>query len=190
MILIIDNYDSFTYNLVQYVGAINKNIKIIKNDELTINEINSLNVSHVIISPGPGNPKNTGICKDVVNYISIKIPTLGICLGMQLIGSIYQGNIVKSQNIMHGKSSIVKHNRDSVLFKNIPTSFEATRYHSLCIEEKFNNKNIKITARTNKNEIMAIEHIKYPIYGVQFHPESILTKHGNKIIENFLNIVV
>ena len=190
MILIIDNYDSFTYNLVQYIGAINQNIKIIKNDEITIEEIQGMDISHIVISPGPGNPQNTGICKNLLNTISYKIPTLGICLGHQLIGFIYNGNIVNSKKIMHGKVSTIKHNNNSPLFKNVPISFQATRYHSLCIEKTFNNKNIKITARTNKNEIMAIEHIKYPIYGLQFHPESILTKYGNKIIENFINIVV
>ena len=190
MILIIDNYDSFTYNLVQYIGSINQDIKIVKNDELNIDEILDMDISHIVISPGPGNPINTGICKDILNKISIKIPTLGICLGCQLIGYIYKGKIVNSKKIMHGKVSIIKHNNKSPIFKDIPLEFKATRYHSLCIEEKFKNKDVNITARTHTNEIMAIEHIKYPIYGVQFHPESILTEYGINIIENFLNIIV
>ena len=190
MILIIDNYDSFTFNLVQYVGEIKKNIKVIKNNELTINEIMQLNLSHIIISPGPGNPSNTGICKSVIEKLSHKIPILGICLGHQLIGYLYNAKIVSSKKIMHGKVSIIKHNNKSILFKNIPLKFNATRYHSLCIENNYDHKEINITARSDSKEIMSIEHKKYPLYGIQFHPESILTEHGKIMINNFLNIIV
>ena len=190
MILIIDNYDSFTFNLVQYVGDINENIKVIKNDELTINEILKMDISHIIISPGPGNPSNTGICKNIIKKLSHKIPILGICLGHQLIGHLYNGEIINSKKIMHGKVSIIKHNNKSILFRNIPLRFEATRYHSLCIKDNYKHKDINITAWSDSNEIMSIEHKKYPLYGVQFHPESILTEYGKDIINNFLNIIV
>ena len=189
MILIIDNYDSFTYNLVQYVGSINKNVKTIKNNELTVKQIQSLNISHIIISPGPGRPENTGICLDVIKNISSKIPTLGICLGHQAIGFQFNAIISKSKFIMHGKTSIVKHNKKSKIFNNIPEIFNATRYHSLSIEKNFKNKHIQITSFSDDGEIMSIEHNKYPIFGIQFHPESILTEYGIKIIDNFLNII-
>ena len=190
MILIIDNYDSFTYNLVQYVGSINDNLKVIKNDSLTLDAIKIMDLSHIIISPGPGNPKNTGICLSIIDQLSPSIPTLGICLGHQAIAYQYNANIINSKNIIHGETSIITHNNESVLFKDIPIKFNATRYHSLCIDRKFTNENLKITSWSDDEEIMSIEHIKYPIYGIQFHPESILTEYGMQIINNFINIVV
>ena len=190
MILIIDNFDSFTYNLVQYVGAINQNIKVIKNNEMSLEDIKKLNVSHIIISPGPGGPKETGICIEVINNISRIIPTLGICLGHQAIAYTYNSKINRSKNIMHGKTSIITHNKTSKLFSNIPEQFSATRYHSLCIDRKFKHQDINITSWSDDQEIMSIEHNKYPIYGIQFHPEAILTEYGMEIIKNFIEIIV
>jgi anthranilate synthase/aminodeoxychorismate synthase-like glutamine amidotransferase len=190
MILIIDNYDSFTYNLVQYVGSITKKLKVIKNNELTIKQIKSLDISHIIISPGPGRPENTGVCLEVIQNISSKIPTLGICLGHQAIAYQYNATISKSKYIMHGKISKIKHNKKSNLFNNIPNIFNATRYHSLSIDKKFKSKYIEITSLSEDGEIMSIEHNQYPIFGIQFHPEAILTEYGLKIIDNFLKIIV
>ena len=190
MILIIDNYDSFTYNLVQYVGAINEDLKVIKNDALTLDAIKAMNISHIIISPGPGKPKNTGICLNIIKDISPLIPTLGICLGHQAIAYQYNAKIVNSKNIVNGETSVITHNNQSILFKDIPIRFNATRYHSLCIDRKFTNNHLNISSWSDDNEIMSIEHKKYPIYGIQFHPESILTEHGMQIINNFINIVV
>ena len=190
MILIIDNYDSFTYNLMQYIGSINDKIKVIKNDELIFDEIKELAISHIVISPGPGNPKNTGICLEIIKKLSPMIPTLGICLGHQAIACHYNANIVNAHNILHGKTSIITHNGKSILYQDIPEEFSATRYHSLCVDKKFKNRNINITSWSDDGEIMSLEHTKYPIYGIQFHPEAILTEHGMQIIKNFINIVV
>ena len=189
MILIIDNYDSFTYNLVQYVGFINSNIRIIKNDELQIKQIKTMNPSHIIISPGPGRPQNTEICLEIINQLSLNTPTLGICLGHQAIAYQYNAKIITSKNIVHGKTSKITHNNQSILFNNIPNIFFATRYHSLCVDRKFKNRDISITSWSDDGEIMSLEHNTYPIYGIQFHPESILTEHGMKIIKNFINII-
>ena len=190
MILILDNYDSFTYNLVQYVGSINTNIKIIKNDELKIDEIRKLNPSHIIISPGPGNQFNSGIAIDLIKKLSDHIPTLGICLGHQIIGHCFNGEVVKSRKIMHGKISTIAHNNRSILYKEIPTKFKVTRYHSLSLDREYKNNDISITSWSDDGEIMSIEHKKLPIYGLQYHPEAVLTEYGNKIIANFLSIVV
>jgi len=190
MILILDNYDSFTYNLAQYAGSINANIKIIRNDELTVDEIRKFNISHIIISPGPGNQFKTGIAIDLIKKLSPQIPTLGICLGHQTIGHCFNAKIVKSKKIMHGKTSTISHNNKSILYQKIPTKFKVTRYHSLSVDREYKHKDIEITSWSDDGEIMSIEHKKLPIYGLQYHPEAILTEHGSKIMENFLNIVV
>ena len=190
MILIVDNFDSFTFNLVQYIGSINDNLKIIKNNELSIEEILDLNISHIVISPGPGRPENSGVCLEIMKYMSKKTPILGICLGHQIIGYHYGAKIVNSKRIMHGKTSIINHNRKSKIFNCIPPKFNAIRYHSLVINKNFENTNLNITALSDDKEIMGIEHKKYPIYGIQFHPESVLTDYGKIIIENFLKIIV
>jgi len=190
MILIIDNFDSFTYNLLQYVGTITENIKIIKNNELSLNQIKQLNISHIIISPGPGGPKGTGCCLDVIEYLSPKIPTLGICLGHQAIAYQYECKIIHSKHIMHGKNSSITHNKKSKLFNNIPEKFSATRYHSLCVDRKFKHKDLEISSWSDDGEIMSLEHKKYPIYGIQFHPEAILTEYGMRLINNFIKIIV
>ena len=190
MILIIDNYDSFTYNLAQYVGSIKKDLQIIKNNDLNIKQIKKMDLSHIIISPGPGHPKNTGVCIDVIKQISPIIPTLGICLGHQAIAFHYNAKISNSDKVIHGKTSIIKHNNQSLIFNKIPNKFHATRYHSLCVDKKFVNNDINITSWSEDGEIMSLEHKKYHIYGIQFHPESILTEHGMQIITNFINIIV
>ena len=190
MILIIDNFDSFTYNLVQYIGNITANMQIIKNNELSLDEIKKIDPSHIVISPGPGRPTETGICFDVINNISKTTPTLGICLGHQAIAYNYNGKIIQSENIMHGKTSIISHDKKSKLFNNIPQKFSATRYHSLCVDRNFKHQDINITSWSDDQEIMSLEHKKYPIYGIQFHPEAILTENGMQIIKNFIKVIV
>ena len=187
MILIIDNYDSFTYNIVQYVGSINSNIRVIKNDECSIDEIICLPLSHIIISPGPGNPDDTGATKEIVNNFFGKIPILGICLGHQLLASIYGANIICSKNIVHGKMSNLVVSEKSEIFKSLPRSFDVVRYHSLIVEND-SIEDIFITAKTNENEIMALEDQDNKVYGLQFHPESISTQYGINMIENFLKL--
>ena len=187
MILIIDNYDSFTYNIVQYVGSINSNIRVIKNDECSIDEIISLPLSHILISPGPGNPDDTGATKEIVNNFFGKIPILGICLGHQLLASIYGANIICSKNIVHGKMSNIVVSEKSEIFKSLPRSFDVVRYHSLIVEND-SFADISITAKTNENEIMALEDQDNKVYGLQFHPESISTQYGINMIENFLKL--
>lgn len=190
MILILDNYDSFTYNLVQYVGSINKNIRVVKNDELTVNQIIRLNISHLIISPGPGNQSSTGIAIDLIGKMLGKIPILGICLGHQAIAHYFNIRIVESKKIMHGKISTIEHNCQSVLYNSIPTRFKATRYHSLVVERGYQSRDVVVTSHSDDGEIMSIEHSSQPVYGIQYHPEAVLTEYGHKIISNFLNIVV
>ena len=187
MILIIDNYDSFTYNLVQYIGTINPNMKIVRNDKITIEETKELNPSHIVISPGPGKPENAGISIEIVKEFGNKIPILGICLGHQAITVAFGGKVGRANEIVHGKTSLMNHD-NSKIFKDIPNPFNATRYHSLVsIEDNF-PKELTITAKTNNGLIMGLEHKEYPIYGVQFHPESIVTEHGMQLIKNFLEI--
>jgi len=187
MILIIDNYDSFTYNLVQYIGIKSSNIEVYKNNKITIEEIKKKNPTHIIISPGPGHPYNSGISIELIKHIDRSIPILGICLGHQAIALAFGGEIKKLNKIVHGKTSFINHDQ-SLLFNSIPTIFEATRYHSLIVNKKKLPKSLKITAKMINGTIMGLQHQKYPIFGLQFHPESILTKFGMKIISNFLNI--
>jgi anthranilate synthase component 2 len=183
MILLVDNYDSFSFNLYQYVGSINPNIKVIKNDEMTVDEIIKLNPSHIILSPGPGRPENAGIIEDIVRKIH-NIPILGVCLGHQAICDVFGLNIINAKRICHGKKDNVKVDNNSTLFKGLNGEIQAARYHSLIGSGK--TEELRITAYNSDNEIMAVEHKKYPIYGIQFHPESILTKDGMQILKNFL----
>lgn len=186
MIIIIDNYDSFTYNLVQYVGELNFNIKAIRNDDICLREITEINPSHIILSPGPGNPKNSGICLDILRNYAHKIPVLGICLGHQSIGYIYGAKIKQLQIPIHGKISHIFHNNNK-LFNNLPNPFTATRYHSLVIDKNYIPENLNITAWTKEGTIMGCEHKIYKkLCGVQFHPESLWTDKGKKIMNNFL----
>ena len=183
MILLIDNYDSFSYNLYQLVGELNPDIKVIRNDAMTLEEISKLAPDKIILSPGPGRPENAGIIIDVVKKLGNKIPILGVCLGHQAICAAFGGKIIYAKKLMHGKQSEIICN-DSPLFKDCPKKFLVGRYHSLAAEEKTLPSTLKITARTVDGEIMAVEHDK--IFGVQFHPESILTPHGKIILKNFL----
>ena len=187
MILLIDNYDSFSYNLYQLVGEINPDIKVVRNDELRICDIEKLNPSHIIISPGPGRPIEAGICEDVIAHFSGKIPILGVCLGHQAICETFGANITYAKELMHGKQSRVTIDNKCKLFKGLPEKIDVARYHSLAAEAKSLPTNLKILATTDDGEIMAVAHKEYEVYGLQFHPESILTPDGKKIIENFVS---
>ena len=191
MILLIDNYDSFTYNLVHYVEELGHNVQVYRNDKISLKKIAKLNPKKIIISPGPCTPNEAGICLDLVKRFYNKMPILGVCLGHQSIGQAFGAKIIKASKIMHGKTSKVS-NLGSKLFEGLPTSFEATRYHSLVIKNGTLPKNFRVISETidnKKNVIMGIEHENYPCYGVQFHPESIASvPFGKKIIRNFLNL--
>jgi len=187
MILVIDNYDSFTYNLVQYLGELGAELEVYRNDKITLGRINKMKPAKIVISPGPGKPKDAGISEDVIRTFGKSIPVLGVCLGHQAIGEVFGGKIIGAKSLMHGKTSLIYHNGKSI-FKGVKNPFEATRYHSLIVERKSFPKVLKITAQTKDKEIMGLQHAKYPIYGVQFHPESILTLEGKKILKNFLEI--
>ncbi|MFH1441707.1 MAG: aminodeoxychorismate/anthranilate synthase component II [Candidatus Omnitrophota bacterium] len=187
MLLMIDNYDSFTYNLVQYLGELGANIKVFRNDKITIDKIKKMRPEKIVVSPGPGRPENAGISCDCIKEFAGKIPILGVCLGHQAIGYVYGGRIVHAKKLMHGKTSLIYHNQKAI-FKDIPNPFEATRYHSLVVEKKSFPKMLEIIAWTKDNEIMGLKHKQYPLWGVQFHPESILTKAGKDILRNFLKI--
>jgi anthranilate synthase/aminodeoxychorismate synthase-like glutamine amidotransferase len=185
MILMIDNYDSFTYNLVQYLGELGQDTKVARNDKIILSRIRSLKPEKIVISPGPGYPKDAGISMDVIREFGGRIPILGVCLGHQCIGEAFGGRIVRARRLMHGKTSNIYHNGKDI-FKGIPDPFEATRYHSLIVERKTLPSCLEITAETKTKEIMGLKHKKYPIWGVQFHPESILTESGIKLLANFL----
>lgn len=188
MILMIDNYDSFTYNLVQYLGELGEaNLKVFRNDRITIAKAKKLRPEKIVISPGPGTPDDAGISKELIREFAGKIPILGVCLGHQCIGAAYGGKIIPAKRLMHGKTSFIYHNGQG-LFENIPNPFEATRYHSLLVERKSLPACLSITAWTKEKEIMGLEHKQEPLFGVQFHPESILTKTGKDILRNFLRI--
>ena len=187
MILIIDNYDSFTYNLVQYIGAFNPDLKVHRNDAITLEMIKKLTPDKIVISPGPGIPEDAGLSIDIVKKFGELIPIFGICLGHQAITVAFGGRVDRANEIVHGKISKITHSGSKV-FNGIPKTFDATRYHSLvAIEDSFPSE-LKVTARTDNGLIMALEHEKFPIYGVQFHPESIVTEHGMKIVQNFLEV--
>jgi anthranilate synthase/aminodeoxychorismate synthase-like glutamine amidotransferase len=186
MILVIDNYDSFTYNLVQYLGQLHKNLKVFRNDKITMRGIGQLRPEKIVISPGPGRPEDAGISCELIDKFKGKIPILGVCLGHQAIGYAFGGKIVQAKKIMHGKTSMIYHNKKSI-FKNLPCPFEATRYHSLVVEKRTLPSCLEIIAWTKDDkEIMGLKHKEYPIWGVQFHPESILTKVGLKLLSSFL----
>ncbi|WP_353683392.1 aminodeoxychorismate/anthranilate synthase component II [Thermodesulfovibrio sp. 3907-1M] len=187
MILLIDNYDSFTYNLYQYIGEINPDIVVYRNDQITIEEIEELNPEKIIISPGPCTPKEAGVSCDVIRHFAGKIPILGVCLGHQAIGAAFGAKIVRSAEIMHGKTSLIYHDGKTI-FKGLPNPFEATRYHSLIIDKESLPDCLAITAWTSNGIIMGIRHKEYIIEGVQFHPESILTKVGKDLLKNFLTL--
>lgn len=188
MIAVIDNYDSFTYNLVQLLGELGANLQVFRNDAITVDELAELSPSHIVISPGPGEPDSAGISKEVVRELGPSTPILGVCLGQQCIGEVYGGKVIRAPRLMHGKTSPIYHYGDD-LFSGIPSPFEATRYHSLIVAEPLPPE-LKSTAFTSDGELMGLQHKSYPVYGVQFHPESILTAHGRAILHNFLAISV
>jgi len=187
MILVIDNYDSFTYNLVQYLGELGAELRVYRNDKITLEEIKRIAPEKILISPGPGEPKDAGISEDVIRTFGSRTPILGVCLGHQAIGEVFGGHVVGAKNLMHGKTSKIYHNGKD-LFKGIKNPFDATRYHSLIVKRDSLPKVLNITAETKDKEIMGVSHREYPIYGVQFHPESILTVEGKKILGNFLRL--
>lgn len=189
MILLIDNYDSFSYNLYQLIGEINPDIKVIRNNELSVKEIEELNPSAVIISPGPGKPVNAGICEDAIRYFAQTVPILGICLGHQAICEVFGAKITYAKEIMHGKTSETIINRSCPLFSNLPEKINVARYHSLAADINTIPECLTITAKTDDDVVMAVEHKEYPLYGLQFHPESILTPEGKIILKNFLEMV-
>ena len=185
MILMIDNYDSFTYNLVQYMGELGADIRVERNDRISIDEIESLAPKKIVISPGPCTPAKAGISVEVIKYFSGKVPVLGVCLGHQSVGAAFGGEIIKAGKLMHGKTSEVRHD-GKTLFKNLPNPFTATRYHSLVLNRKTLPDCFEITAESDDNEIMGIRHKELPVEGVQFHPESILTPSGKDLLKNFI----
>ena len=185
MILVIDNYDSFTYNLVQYIGTITGDIQVYRNDKITIDDILSMAPEKIVISPGPGRPEDAGISVDLIRAAGESIPTLGICLGHQALAQAYGGKIIRANAIFHGKTSVITHT-DDALFRGIPKSLEGTRYHSLVVDRDTLPDVLHVTAETADGTIMGLSHQKYPVKGVQFHPESIVTEHGMQIIENFI----
>lgn len=190
MLLMIDNYDSFTYNLVQYFGELGADVQVFRNDQITIAEIEKLNPDQLVISPGPCTPNEAGISVQAIKYFAAKLPILGVCLGHQSIGQAFGGKIIHAKQIMHGKTSMIQH-ADQGVFKGLKNPFEATRYHSLVIEQSSLPACLEVTSWTKAedgsvDEIMGVRHKEYPIQGIQFHPESILTEHGHDMLRNFL----
>lgn len=186
MIFLIDNYDSFSYNLYQMVGEIEPKIKVIRNDELTVEEIKTLQPDRILLSPGPGRPENAGVITDVVRQLGTKVPVLGVCLGHQAICAAFGATITYAKKLMHGKQSIVKFDLSCPLFRGCPEEAPVARYHSLAADANTMPDCLKVTAATKEGEIMAVQHRQYPVYGVQFHPESILTPNGKQMLENFI----
>jgi para-aminobenzoate synthetase component 2 len=187
MLLMIDNYDSFTYNLVQYLGEIGEDIKVFRNDKITINEIERLKPERIVVSPGPCTPKEAGISIELIKHFSGTVPLLGVCLGHQAIGAAFGGDIVRAPRLMHGKISMINHDGKTI-FEGLPNPFEATRYHSLVIKKETLPACLEITAWTDIGEIMGVRHKEFIVEGVQFHPESILTKVGKDLLRNFLKL--
>ncbi|HCT25792.1 MAG TPA: anthranilate/aminodeoxychorismate synthase component II [Stenotrophomonas sp.] len=190
MLLMIDNYDSFTYNLVQYFGELGEEVLTIRNDEITLDDIKKLNPARICLSPGPCSPKEAGICVDLLKEFSGKLPILGVCLGHQGIGQVYGGTVIRAGNIMHGKTSPIRHEGKGV-FAGLPDRYQATRYHSLVVDKNSLPDVLEVTAWTENDdgsieEIMGLRHRQFPVEGVQFHPESILTEHGHALLRNFL----
>jgi anthranilate synthase/aminodeoxychorismate synthase-like glutamine amidotransferase len=187
MILVLDNYDSFTYNLVQYFGELGANLHVVRNDQITVAEIESLAPERIVISPGPCTPHEAGISNEVIRTFGPRLPVLGVCLGHQCIGEVYGGEVVRADRLMHGKTSPIFHHGTGV-FRGLPSPFEATRYHSLIVRRETLPEVLTITAETAEGEIMGLQHRDLPVHGVQFHPESILTSEGKSLLRNFLRV--
>ncbi len=193
MLVMIDNYDSFTFNIVQYLAELGADVRVFRNDEVTLSAIENLNPSHLVISPGPCTPNEAGISMDAIRHFAGKLPILGVCLGHQSIGQVYGGKIILAKKVMHGKTSLIHHTNEGVFF-GLPNPYIATRYHSLVIEQLTCPQVLKVTAWTEnaegeRDEIMAVKHVELAVQGVQFHPESILTEHGHALLKNFLDQV-
>ncbi len=186
MILMIDNYDSFTYNLVQYLGELGADLVVHRNDKITLDQIEALAPEKIVISPGPCTPREAGISCDLIRHFAGRVPLLGVCLGHQCIGDVFGGDVVRAGRLMHGKTSMIHHNGEQI-FDDLENPFEATRYHSLIVKKETMPDCFELTAWTDQDEIMGLRHKDYPIWGVQFHPESILTVEGKKLLANFLN---
>ncbi|MFQ5657785.1 MAG: anthranilate synthase component II [Candidatus Methylomirabilales bacterium] len=187
MLLVIDNYDSFTYNLVQYLGELGEEVRVVRNDKITLEEVDALKPARIVISPGPCTPKEAGISCALISHVSGRIPILGVCLGHQCIGAAFGGRIVRAGRLMHGKTSLIEHD-GRTLFQRLPNPFEATRYHSLVVERETLPSCLAISAETAEGEIMGIRHREHLVEGVQFHPESILTTVGKDVLKNFLRL--
>ena len=187
MILVIDNYDSFTYNLVQYLGELGADVRVIRNDDATVEEIAAMKPERLLVSPGPCTPNEAGVSCAVIEKLGPSIPTFGVCLGHQCIGQVFGGKVVRAERLMHGKTSMIHHGGKGVL-AGMPDPFEAIRYHSLLVERASVPACLEITAETDEHEIMGLQHKAFPVYGVQFHPESILTRNGKQILKNFLEL--
>ena len=188
MLLMIDNYDSFTYNLVQYLGELGQDVKVVRNDELSVDAIESLAPARIVISPGPCTPNEAGVSLEVIRRFAGRVPILGVCLGHQAIGQAFGGKVIHAKTLMHGKVSAVHHSGEGV-FEGLPSPYNATRYHSLAIERASCPAALQVTAWTEDGEIMGVRHRELPVEGVQFHPESILTEHGHRLLRNFLEAV-
>lgn len=189
MILLIDNYDSFSYNLYQLVGSVEPDIRVIRNDEATLEEIEAMKPEAILLSPGPGKPADAGICIPVIRYFAGKVPIFGVCLGHQAICEAFGGTVSYAKELMHGKKKMIHKTGESQLFKGLDEAFPAARYHSLAALRDTLPQELMVTAESEDGEVMAVEHTKYPIYGVQFHPESVMTPDGKRMIENFMEVV-
>ncbi|HMP73173.1 MAG TPA: aminodeoxychorismate/anthranilate synthase component II [Kiritimatiellia bacterium] len=187
MMLVIDNYDSFTYNLVQYLGQLGVDLKVVRNDKITVAEVEALRPDRILVSPGPCSPDEAGISCEVIRVFGPRLPVFGVCLGHQCMGQVYGGKVVRAARLMHGKTSPILHGGDSV-FAGMPNPFSAIRYHSLLVERESLPDCLEITGETAEGEIMGLKHKTHPVHGVQFHPESILTEEGMRILENFLTL--
>ena len=187
MLLVLDNYDSFTYNLVQYFGELGADPVVRRNDEVTLDDIRAMAPARICISPGPGTPADSGVSRDIIRHLGPTLPVLGVCLGHQCIGEVFGGEVVRAGRLMHGKTSPILHHGDGV-FANLPSPFEATRYHSLLVQRDSVPDCLEINAETAEGEIMGLRHREFPIHGVQFHPESILTSEGKQLLGNFLRL--
>ncbi len=187
MLLVIDNYDSFTYNLVQYLGEMQVDLQVHRNDQVSVEQIRALKPERILISPGPCSPRESGLSNEIIRSFGPQVPTLGVCLGHQCIGHVFGGNVIVNYRMMHGKTSPIKHNGKD-LFAGMPNPFAATRYHSLVIERSSLPECLEVTAESDEGEIMGVRHKQHPIFGVQFHPESILTESGRQILANFLKL--
>lgn len=187
MLLMIDNYDSFTYNLVQYFGELGQEVLVRRNDKVTLAEIKEWRPEHIVISPGPGEPRDAGLSEDIIREFGVSIPVLGVCLGHQAIGEVFGGTVERAPELMHGKVSQILHDTNGI-FEGLPQNFKATRYHSLVVRRSDLPAELEVTAWTESGLVMGVKHRRYPIYGVQFHPESILTEHGHAMLKNFLKV--